>query len=527
MSSAQREGTTKARGRGREAYGPAPNADAARPTGSQGRGRAASTAQSISHGIIARRFFAFLFFDILLVAALFGAFVVSSGLRAGVLVAQGPILRAVPGATISIEGDVRQPATLAVRAEADGNLVGTYPVTDALPYAVPVLGITAVCELFSLLNGGALTRRIRRKLKPLNDLALAAEAVGNIAAQPGVSGQAGVGAAGMAAAADGMAGLRDADDKIDSLERAISSATVDSPQVSTGDEDLRSIEVALNGLLMRMQQAKLQQMRFVDDASHELRTPIAVIQGYVGMLDRWGKTDPEVLDESIAALKSETASMKELVDQLLFLARGDAGRTHLDRAPLDLGQIAREVCEESRMIDADHVYELVVPAAGSSAAAGRAGGLPGVGCATAGSFPAADGSAPTAETNTLSSPYALIGDAVLIKQCMRIMVQNAAKYSPAGTRITISVARNARTGEVSFSVQDEGIGMTADEARHVFERFWQADKARQASKQSGTGGSGLGLSIAKWIVDAHDGHIDVLSAANVGTRFTVRLPAGR
>lgn len=93
-------------------------------------------------------------------------------------------------------------------------------------------------------------------------------------------------------------------------------------------------------------------MRFVNDASHELRTPIAVIQGYVNMLDRWGKDDPAVLAESIASLKTESEHMQELVEQLLFLARGDAGRTALHRVDTNLAALVGEVCEESRMIDA-------------------------------------------------------------------------------------------------------------------------------------------------------------------------------
>ena len=106
--------------------------------------------------------------------------------------------------------------------------------------------------------------------------------------------------------------------KMETLEQAIERASVDSPSVTTGDADLASIEVALNRLLRQMQEAKLQQMRFVNDASHELRTPIAVIQGYVNMLDRWGKDDPDVLAESIASLKAESEHMQELVEQLLF-----------------------------------------------------------------------------------------------------------------------------------------------------------------------------------------------------------------
>ena len=267
------------------------------------------------------------------------------------------------------------------------------------------------------------------------------------------------------------------------LEQAISQASVDSPTVTTGDKDLRSIEVALNNLLRQMQEAKLQQMRFVNDASHELRTPIAVIQGYVNMLDRWGKTDEKVLDESIEALKLESDHMQELVEQLLFLARGDSGRNTLQRTQINMAEIVQEVWEESVMIDESHVYRCTV-----------------------------------SDADAASARFLVNGDLAMIKQSMRIIVQNAEKYSPDGSAITLSVTADA--GHVGYIVQDEGIGMSQKDAAHAFERFYRADGARNETN----GGSGLGLSIAKWIVAAHGGTIDVLSREGVGTRFTVMLP---
>lgn len=273
--------------------------------------------------------------------------------------------------------------------------------------------------------------------------------------------------------------------KMETLEQAIVRASVDSPSVATGDADLASIEVALNRLLRQMQEAKLQQMRFVNDASHELRTPIAVIQGYVNMLDRWGKDDPDVLAESIASLKAESEHMQELVEQLLFLARGDAGRTVLRRAHTNLAALVSEVCEESQMIDAAHTYRLAFDAA------------------------------------LVSDPRcAAPVDVALVKQALRVIVQNAAKYSDAGTPISFGVAPDAGAGTIDISVEDEGIGMNQESAAHAFERFYRADNARDAGAQ----GSGLGLAIAKWIVDSHGGVIGVTSVEGVGSRFTIRLP---
>ena len=115
--------------------------------------------------------------------------------------------------------------------------------------------------------------------------------------------------------------------------------------------------------------------------------------------------------------------------------------------------------------------------------------------------------------------YAMVGDMALVKQSMRVMVQNAAKYSDAGTVITLGAQADPAHRTVAYSVGDEGTGMSSADAAHVFERFWRSDEARGGS----AAGTGLGLSIAKWIVDAHGGQIDVLSLEGVGTRFTVRF----
>lgn len=297
------------------------------------------------------------------------------------------------------------------------------------------------------------TADVRRRLKPLNDLAVAAE---KLSKEPMDH------------------------NKIDDLEKAIShlSADDDEQVIHTGDKDLQSIEIALNSLLKSMKDNEKRQMRFVSDASHELRTPIAVIQGYVNMLDRWGKEDEQVLGESIEALKNESQHMKELVEQLLFLARGDSGRQHLNMERTDINRMVSEVWEESMMIDENHRYEF----------------------------------------KGTESEVCVNGDVAMIKQSVRIFVQNAAKYSEPGTTIKLGVSDEA--GYVSYLIEDEGTGMESSDIIHIFDRFYRSDEARNGE----TGGSGLGLSIAKWIVDAHGGTIQVISRADIGSRFIVRFP---
>ena len=118
--------------------------------------------------------------------------------------------------------------------------------------------------------------------------------------------------------------------------------------------ELRDLTESINAMLDRIDRAYRSQSRFVSDASHELRTPIAVIQGYAKLLERWGKDDPEAMQESITAIRAEADSMKELVEQLLFLARGDNDSMKVDKEIFDLTAIAGQVLKETEMIDQTH-----------------------------------------------------------------------------------------------------------------------------------------------------------------------------
>lgn len=299
------------------------------------------------------------------------------------------------------------------------------------------------------------TRRIRKDLAPLDELAFKADMLAR------------------ASSLDQQA--------LDELEAAINriSPSGDGTQLHTDNAELAELETAINGLLERMRETYRQQARFVSDASHELRTPISVLQGYVNMLDRWGKEDEAILDESIEAIKSETEHMKKLVEQLLFLARGDSGRTKLTMESFSLNEMMKEVYEESLMIDQQHKYIF----------------------------------------RPHHEEVQITGDVSMLKQTARILIDNATKYTAEGEEIILKTAVGS-DGVPSFMIQDAGIGIGSEDVPHMFERFYRSDPAR--SKDSG--GSGLGLSIAKWIVDRHGGYFDVISREEIGTRITVYLP---
>ena len=324
------------------------------------------------------------------------------------------------------------------------------------PYFPFVRGMFAVLlsfeGIFLLIQYGSGKRKAKRLLEPLTKMARTAQELSRKRFDP---------------------------EKLHSLENAIANVSPLAPEakLTTGDRDLVGLEDAINNLMSRMQESYQQQSRFVSDASHELRTPIAVIAGYADMLNRWGKNDEKVLGESITAIQSESQHMQKLVEQLLFLARGDSGRNKLTFESVDLSALMQEVYDEYRMIDPKHRWRL------------QAG-----------------------------EDIIAFGDMAMLKQTARILVDNAIKYTKEDETITL---RTRKSGSVPcFEVQDNGEGISAEDLPHIFERFYRADPARTRQ----TGGTGLGLSIAKWIVDKHEGYFDMLSRPGIGTRIAVCLP---
>lgn len=293
---------------------------------------------------------------------------------------------------------------------------------------------------------------IKRYLRPIDDIALSAERLSSMQKAPDRA-------------------------EVASLAHAINAIDDSDKRVTVHDSELGGLEAAVNNMLKRLEESKRKQIRFVDDASHELRTPIAVIQGYVNMLDRWGKDDPKVMEESITAIKHESEHMKTLIDQLLFLARGDMERHVIHKMPLDTNELLEEVAEESRMIDRNHEYVF----------------------------------------ETDGQPHPIHADPAMIKQALRILTDNASKYTPSGG--TIKFRTYERDGHVCMEVSDTGIGIPNDELPRIFDRFYRGQNLRGESNS----GSGLGLSIAKWIVEEHSGQITAISSEGIGTRMTVSL----
>ena len=336
----------------------------------------------------------------------------------------------------------------------------TYSITLVLSRPVGIFALASrvlvVCQLLSLVanlfkNAGT----IRRTLRPIQELAAAAQRLGS-------------------ATAMSQAELKALAGKLDEINATHLDKRI---SVSGTQKELQTLAQAINAMLDRINEAYRSQMRFVSDASHELRTPIAVIQGYASLLNRWGKDDPATRQEAIDAIRAEAGSMQELVEQLLFLARGDNDSMHIEMELFDLSEMASEVLRETEMIDHSHTFN-----------------------------------------GHLDMPIPVQADMGLMKQALRILVDNSIKYTPAGGKITLSAS--AGDGLARLSVQDEGQGIDPKSLPHIFDRFYRTDQSRARQ----TGGTGLGLAIAKWIVDRHGGWFEVQSWEQVGTRMTIVLP---
>lgn len=247
------------------------------------------------------------------------------------------------------------------------------------------------------------------------------------------------------------------------------------------DNEIGELARSLNRLIERLQRRSEAQGRFVADASHELATPVAGIRGYTSILRAWGGEDQKVREEAIDAIDRESRRMARLTSDLLNLLHADQG-LRLRSERFDLNVLVRErlATTASRYLDKDIDFE-----------------------------------GPEAES------LAMVGDAERTEDVLSILLDNAGKYTPPHGRVSVQTAR--KRDNVLITVSDSGEGISAEDLPRVFDRFFRSDKARA----EGEGGFGLGLAIAKSIVDSMGGEISVESTAGEGTTFRIVLPRGR
>jgi len=222
-------------------------------------------------------------------------------------------------------------------------------------------------------------------------------------------------------------------------------------------------------------ESEQQVRRFVADASHELRTPLATINGYTELVQR-SDGDPEVVRQALSKVRVESARMSSLVNDLLLLARLDSGRP-LERTPVDLTQVVLEAVTDRQVIDPERRWSIELP----------------------------------------DDAVEVTGDAERLHQAVTNLLTNASRHTPEGTAVTTSL-RSTDLG-VTLTVRDDGPGIAPDLLPHVFDRFTRGDSSRTRT----SGGAGLGTSLVKAIVEAHDGRVAVRSRPG-DTRFTLTLP---
>ena len=243
--------------------------------------------------------------------------------------------------------------------------------------------------------------------------------------------------------------------------------------------EFEQLVFTLNAMIERLETSFLGLRRFTADASHELKTPLAVLRADVER----AMTEPSQIERLVALEEAlhETTRMADLVESLLTLARADEGRFDIHREPIELMPLVEDVYETALIL---------------GEAAGVAVNLP------------------------FTADVTVMGDRTRLRQLFLNLITNAIKYTPAGGKVDIGLGLHP--DNVTFAVRDTGIGIAAADVPYIFERFWRADRVR--SRMSERGGFGLGLAISQWIAQAHGGTLTASSRLGRGSLFTVTLP---
>lgn len=248
---------------------------------------------------------------------------------------------------------------------------------------------------------------------------------------------------------------------------------------TNAEDELTDLSEKINDLLDKMALYVRQQKQFVEDVSHELRTPTAIVEGHLKLLNRWGKDDPQVLDESLSASLNEITRMKTLVQEMLDLSRAEQVQMHYKNEITPIREVVEQVFHNFDMLYEDFSFFF--------------------------------------DDDLDEERYINIYRNHL-EQILVILLDNAVKYSTNRKEIHISVSETL--SRVQIAIQDFGEGMSQEDQQRIFNRFYRVDKARSREK----GGHGLGLSIAKELLEGYKGDISVESVLGHGTVFRIQLP---
>jgi two-component system, OmpR family, heavy metal sensor histidine kinase CusS len=250
-------------------------------------------------------------------------------------------------------------------------------------------------------------------------------------------------------------------------------------EVPTAADELQRLIVTLNAMLERIESSVKRIRQFTANASHDLRTPLSLIRTHAELALRRPRTDIEYR-ECLSRILTVSEETTQLVEGLLTLARADAGAADLHFREIDLAPILQKIGQQVSVL-------------------AHSKGL---------SF----------SSRLSDEPLSLSGDSVALERLLLAVLENALKYTPAGGFVRLLSSVNS--GEAVVEIEDTGVGIAAEDLPRVFDRFFRADQARSREVQ----GCGLGLSIARWIAEAHNGRIAVESQVGVGSRFRITLP---
>jgi two-component system, OmpR family, sensor kinase len=336
-----------------------------------------------------------------------------------------------------------------------GSLVVGVPLREADETIIKLVGVAALLSLLAIVGTIFATRSlIVRSLRPLNRLAATAQQVSQL--------------------------------RLDRGEVAL--AVRVPPEDANPESEVGRVGQALNHMLNNVEEAlaarqasETKVRQFVADASHELRNPLAAIRGYAELTRRDREQLPTEAAYAMSRVESEAERMSHLVEDMLLLARLDAG-PDLDLQPCDLSEIVINAVSDARAAGPDHAWQLSLP----------------------------------------NSPVIAYGDQHRLQQVMANLLANARTHTPPGTQVHTDVSVSG--GEAVVTVTDNGPGIQPEVSNRVFERFARGDASRMRTPNAGTGGStGLGLAIVAAVVDAHHGSVSVTSQPGY-TQFMVRLP---
>ena len=249
-------------------------------------------------------------------------------------------------------------------------------------------------------------------------------------------------------------------------------------KLTTGDE-LQRLSDTLNEMLGRIEHAFIRVTQFTADASHELRTPIALIRAEAEIALRRSRGDAEYR-EALRHILLEAERTTGLIEELLSLARADSGREALRITSVDLSTMVREVSEQWQELMATRDLTFTCRETGEA--------------------------------------IAVLGDRTALQRLLTVLLDNAAKYTPAPG--TVELLLETTNSSAVIRVRDSGIGIAVEDQPKIFERFYRVDKARSRASR----GAGIGLAIAQWIVQQHRGSITVQSSPGKGSMFVVELP---